>query len=65
MKIFLTILRVGIAGLAAVVLFVTVFWVETPSGRTIDTAGAITDAVALVVLVAMLAWLWIDRGNVV
>lgn len=65
MKIFLTIVRVGIALLAAVVLFVTVAWFETPQGRTISVPGAITDAVALVVLVAMILWLWLDRRNVV
>lgn len=63
MKIFLTIVRVTIALFAAVVLFVTVLNVETPSGTTISTEGAVIDGIALVVLAAVLVWMWVDRRN--
>lgn len=61
MRLLWTIVRLVIAVLAAVVLFVTVFFVDTPSGTSIETSGAITDAVALVVLVAAVWSLWRDR----
>ena len=42
---------------------VTVFWISSPSGTTIDPNGAIVDAVALVVLIAAGWSLWRDRAR--
>lgn len=63
MKIFMTIVRVVIAALAAVLVFVTPFWVQSPSGTTIDTNGVVIGAVGAVVFIAMVVWMWIDRKN--
>ena len=63
MKIFMTIVRVALALIAAVVLFVEPFWVQSPSGTTIDPTGALIDAVAAIVLIGMVVWMWIDRKN--
>jgi hypothetical protein len=63
MKIFMTIVRVVIAALAAVVMFVTPFWVATPDGTTIDSSGAIIDGVAAAVFIAMIVWMWIGRKD--
>ena len=65
MKIFMTIVRVVIAAVAAVVIFLVPFWVTGPNGTTIDTNGAIIDLVAAVVLIAMIVWMWVDRKNLV
>lgn len=61
MRLLWTIVRLVIAVLAGVVLFVAALFVETPSGTSIATSGAITDAIALVVLVAAVWSLWRDR----
>lgn len=63
MKIFMTIVRVAVALLAAVVLFVTPFWSESPDGRTLLTDGAVIDAVAALVFLATVVWMWLDRKN--
>lgn len=59
----MTIVRVVIAALAAVVVFVTPFWITGPAGTTIDTTGAFIDLVAAAVFVAMVVWMWVDRRD--
>ena len=58
-----TVLRVLLILGAIFTMSVTVFWISSPSGTTIDTNGAIADVVALVVLVAAGLSLWRDRAR--
>ncbi len=61
MDLFWTIVRLILAVIAGVVLFVTELFVTGPGGTTIDRTGAAVDAVALIVLVAIIWSLW--RGG--
>ncbi len=64
MDLFWTIVRLIVAVVAAVVLFVTELFVAGPNGVTaIDRTGAIVDAIALAVLVAIIWSLWRDGAT--
>jgi hypothetical protein len=63
MRALWTVARVAVGLLAIAVTFVTVLWVDGPSGRQIDTTGAVLDAVAVVVLLAVIWSLWRDRAR--
>lgn len=56
-----TVVRLVLVLAAAGVTFVTPFLVVGPGGTSIDQGGALIDAVALVVIVAVLWSLWRDR----
>jgi hypothetical protein len=58
-----TLARIVIALLAIGTALVTVFFVTGPSGTTVDSNGAVIDAVALVVLIAVAWSLWRDRRS--
>jgi flagellar biosynthesis protein FliP len=56
-----TLIRIVVLLASLATLFVTVLFVSTPSGTSIDPSGAVIDAIALVVFV-VIAWsLWRDR----
>ena len=63
MRALWTIARILLALLALATSFVTVLFVTGPSGTSVDPNGAVIDAVALVVLVAVAWSLWRDRGR--
>ncbi len=63
MDLFWTIVRLIVAVIAGVVLFVTDLFVTTPSGTTIDRTAALVDGVAIVVLIAIIWSLWRDGAT--
>lgn len=63
MRALWTIARILIGLLALGTTFVTVLFVTGPSGTSVDPSGAVIDAVALVILVAVAWSLWRDRGR--
>lgn len=63
MRALWSIVRIVIALLAVGTTLVTVFFVTGPSGATVDSSGAVIDAVALVVLIAVAWSLWRDRRS--
>ena len=65
MRLLWTLIRVVIAISALVVISVTVFFISSPSGTAIDTTGAITDAIAVLVLIVAIWSLWRDRARLV
>jgi hypothetical protein len=65
MRVLWTIIRVLIVLACLGTLLVTVLFVSSPSGTTIDASGAIIDAVALVVLIVVAWSLWRDRHALV
>jgi hypothetical protein len=56
-----TIVRILVLLASLATLFVTVLFVSTPSGTSIVPSGAVIDAIALVVFVAVAWSLWRDR----
>ena len=63
MRALWTIVRILVALLALGVTLVTPLFVSSPSGTTIDTTGAVIDAVAVIALVASAWSLWRDRAR--
>ncbi len=63
MRALWTIVRILVALAAIGVTIVTPFFRGDAGGTTIDTNGAVIDAVAVVVLVAALWSLWRDRAR--
>jgi hypothetical protein len=60
-----TVVRILVLLAALATLFVTPLFVSSPSGTSIDTNGAVIDAIALLIL-AVVAWsLWRDRRALV
>jgi hypothetical protein len=58
-----TIARVVILLAALATTFVTILFVSGPGGTSIDPNGAIVDAIALIVIVAVAWSLWRDRAS--
>jgi len=58
-----TIARIIVALLALGTTAVTALFVTGPSGTSVDPNGALIDAVALVILIAVAWSLWRDRGS--
>ncbi len=63
MRIVWTLVRALIALAAVGILLVTPVFVTGPNGTSIEPAGALIDAIALVVLVGVLWSLWRDRSR--
>ena len=63
MRALWTIGRIALALLALATTFFTALYVSGPSGTSVDPSGAVIDAVALVVLIAVAWSLWRDRGR--
>lgn len=61
MRIVWTLVRIAVALVTLAALFLTPLFITGPSGTSVDTTGALIDAVAIVVLVAVLLSLWRDR----
>ena len=65
MRVLWTIVRILLLLVSLATLFVTVIFVSSPTGSSIEPSGAVIDAVSLVVLV-LVAWsLWRDRQALV
>ena len=58
-----TIARIIVALLALGVSFVTVLFVSGPGTTSLDPSGALIDAVALAVLIAVAWSMWRDRRS--
>ncbi len=63
MRVIWTAVRVLVVLAAIVTISLTPFFISSPSGTTIDTTGAIIDAIALALLVASAWSLWRDRAR--
>lgn len=61
MRIVWTLVRIVLTLGALATLFVTPLSVAGPSGTSVDTNGALIDAVAVIVLLATLYAIWRDR----
>lgn len=61
MRALWTVVRILLLLACLTQLFVTVLFVSSPSGTTIDPNGAIIDAIAVIVLVVVAWSLWRDR----
>jgi hypothetical protein len=64
-RLLWTIVRILVLLAALATLLLTVLFVSSPSGTSVDTNGAIIDGIALVIFV-LVAWsLWRDRHSLV
>lgn len=61
MRALWTLLRILVLLASLVVLTITPLFVSSPSGTSIEPAGAIIDAIAVVALVFVASSLWRDR----
>jgi hypothetical protein len=64
-RLLWTLVRAVIVLAAIVVLTITPLWISSPSGTTLDTSGAVIDAIALAALIVSLWSLWRDRARLV
>jgi hypothetical protein len=60
-RLLWTLVRVLLVLASLGTLFVTVLFVSSPSGTSVELTGAVIDAIALVVLVVVAWSLWRDR----
>lgn len=63
MRALWTAFRVAVALVALFTMTVTVFWVGSPSGTSIDPQGAFVDVLALSALILAAVSLWRDRAR--
>ena len=61
MRVLWTLVRILILLASLATLVVTVLFVSSPTGTSIDPGGAVVDAIALVILVFVGWSLWRDR----
>lgn len=61
MRVLWTLVRIVVALAALGVLLLTPLFVSSPSGTTIESAGAVIDAIAIAVLVVDAWSLWRGR----
>jgi hypothetical protein len=58
-----TLVRVLVGLVAIAVMLTAALFISGPSGTTIDPGGALIDAIAVLVLLAVLWSLWRDRAR--